>query len=215
MAPGFPVLINLKGRLCLVVGGGDVAARKAETMAGRGGRVRVVSPEISPAARKLVEAGRAEWVKRPFENGDLAGAFLACAATGDPRVNRAVRDEARERGVLANVADDPEGSDYQVPSFFEDGPLLFALSTSGSSPAVAKALRRMIQSYLGPCFGEALQIINRFREEKVKTQIPDPQSRVRFWEESMTPDLLDMVRGGDVEGMERELERKLKDFKTN
>ena len=214
MAENYPVLLNVRGRRCVVVGGGAVAARKIATLRECGAEVRVVSPEAEKEIADLAAAGTVAWERREFRDGDLAGAFLGVAATDDAQVNQRVRAEAKAQGVLVNLVDDPEGSDYQVPSFFSDGPLLVALSTGGASPAVARTLRRMIQSYLGNRFGEALAIIADFRENQVKTEIADAKARGRFWEEAVTPELLEKVRSGDLTGMKRTLEATLTSFQT-
>ena len=135
------------------------------------------------------------------------------AAADDPGVNAEVKREARERRALVNVVDDPEGSDYQVPSFYEDGPLLIAVSTSGASPAVARTLRRMIQAWLGDKLSDAVEIVNVFREEVVKKEISDAKDRVRFWEIAVTPELLDKAREGDLDAVSKMLDEALSGFK--
>lgn len=212
MAGLFPVLLNLKDRLCVVVGGGDVALRKVLTLLSRGAIVRVISPELRSEFRELIEQNVIEWESREYRQGDLSGAFLCVAASDDKTVNAEVRHEGWTRHALVNVADDPEGSDYQVPSFFEDGPLLVSVSTSGASPAVARALRRMIQGYLGDFFGKALDLIAGFRE-RVKGEIHESKDRVRFWEEAMTPELLEKVRQGELDKVKEMLEDALKRLK--
>ena len=201
----FPVLLKIADRRCVVIGGGEVALRKAATLVERDGRVAVISPQLCPELKALSDKGRIEWEAREYRPGDLAGAFLAVAAADDPRVNAAVREEAEKGGVLANLADDPEGSDYQAPSFFEQGPLLITVSTRGLSPAVSRALRRMIQAWLGGSFAEALALLREFRE-RVKTEIPDAKRRVKFWEEAITPETLEKVRAGDLEGFKQSLD---------
>lgn len=214
MAGLFPALLKVEGRLCVIVGGGEVALRKAVTLVGRGARVKVISPVLAPELAKLAESGILEWERGPYRPGALAGAFLCVAAADDPAVNRAARDEAGELKVLVNVVDDPEGSDFQVPSFFEDGPLLVALSTSGESPAAARTLRRMIQAYLGPHFGEALARIGEFREQRVKSELESAKLRGAFWEQAVTPDLLELVRSGELAKMMSRLEESLMRFKA-
>lgn len=211
MAGYFPVLLKVEGRLCVVVGGGAVALRKAGKLAERGARVRVVSPTLNEELKALVDKGLCEWEARSYRQGDLAGAFLAVAAADDAEVNAAVREEAKAAGALVNVADDPEGSDYQVPSFFEDGPLLVAVSTRGLSPAVSRTLRRLIQTWLGPSCGMALKIIGEFRD-RVKQEIPDAKSRVKFWETAITPEVMEKVRAGDLEALQRALADALASF---
>lgn len=212
MGSFFPVLLNVSGRLCVVVGGGEVAARKVGTLVERGAVVKVISPQATDEIKDLVAKDVIEWEQRGYRQGDLEGAFLCVAASDDPEVNMEVRHECYVRRVLANVADAPEESDYQVPSFFEDGNLLIAVSTSGMSPAVARTLRRMIQSYLGDSFGEALEVINGFRD-RVRDEIGDAKSRVKFWEEGVTSEVLEKVREGDLAGLKTMLEQALDKFK--
>jgi precorrin-2 dehydrogenase/sirohydrochlorin ferrochelatase len=207
----FPVLLNVRGRLCVVIGGGDVAGRKINTLLERGAVVKVIAPMVRSDIAALADRGAIDLEPRGYQAGDLASAFLCVAAADDPEVNAAVRHEAGVRRVLVNVVDDPEGSDYQVPSFFENGPLLIALGTSGSSPAVARTLRRMIQEWLGDSFEEALAIVERFRE-RVRAEIEDPKERVRFWEEAITAETLERVRAGDLAGFEESLEAALLEF---
>jgi siroheme synthase-like protein len=213
MGGHFPVLLNIKDRRCVVVGGGEVALRKVMTLLTRGAAIKVISPELGPGLGELVEKEGIEWEPREYQRGDLEGAFLCVAAADDPGVNAEVGQEANERRALVNVVDDPEGSDYQVPSFYEDGPLLIAVSTSGASPAVSRTLRRMIQAWLGESFGEAVELINDFREQVVKKEISDARDRVRFWEEALTPELLDQAREGDLDAVRKMLDEALSGFK--
>ena len=213
MGEHFPVLLKIKDRPCVVVGGGEVALRKVVTLLGRGAAVKVISPELRPELGELVEKDEIEWEPREYMPGDLEQAFLCVAAADDPGVNAEVKREARERRALVNVVDDPDGSDYQVPSFFEDGPLLIAVSTSGASPAVSRTLRRMIQAWLGDKLSDAVEIVNVFREEVVKKEISDSKDRVRFWEEALTPELLDQAREGDLDAVRKMLDEALSGFK--
>ena len=208
-----PILLSVKDRRCVVVGGGDVALRKVKTLVERGASVLVISPDLHRELGALVDKDAIEWEARAYRQGDLEGAYLCAACANDPEVNAEVRHEAWTRRVLVNLADDPEGSDFQVPSFFEDGPLIIAVSTSGQSPAVARTLRRMLQGYLGESFGEAVKVINDFREKVVKKEIADSKDRVRFWEQAITPELLEKARQGDLEGLKKSLTEELVRFK--
>jgi precorrin-2 dehydrogenase/sirohydrochlorin ferrochelatase len=212
MGEHLPVLLNVRKKLCVVIGGGEVALRKVRTLLDLGAHVRVVSPLLDKALGELVEKDAIEWEPREYQPGDLEGAFLVVAASSDPEVNSEVRHEAWTRRALVNVVDDPDGSDYQVPSFFEQGPLLVAISTSGGSPAVARTLRRMIQGYLGESFGEAIKIVNDFREGTVKTRIADAKSRVEFWERAIDSEVLEKIRKGDLKDLQKSLEQALDSF---
>lgn len=213
MAGLFPVLLNLNGRLCVVIGGGDVAVRKVTTLLERGALVRVIAPQARPEIVKLADENKIELETRAYRVGDLASAFLCVAAADNPEVNARARQEAAVKRVLINVADDPEGSDYQTPSFFEDGPLLLALSTSGASPAVARTLRRMIQDWLGGSMAPALAVVEKFRD-RVKDAVADPKDRVRFWETAVNKENLELARQGKLDEFERSLEGALRVFTT-
>jgi len=127
-------------------------------------------------------------------------------------VNARVKKDAKAAGALTNIADDPEGSDFQVPSFFEDGPLRVAVSTGGVSPAVSRALRRLLQAYVGDRFGEALIVIEKFRA-RVKRELKDSKQRVKFWEAAITPETLELARVGDLAGIRARLKQTLVRFK--
>jgi len=211
MAGYFPILLNLRGKSCVVIGGGDVAVRKVRTLLDRGALVRVIAPEARPEIAALADENKIELETRCYRSGDLAAAFLCVAAADSPEVNARARQEAGVRRTLINVVDDPEGGDFQTPSFFEDGPLLVALSTSGASPAVARTLRRMMQAWLGESMGQALAIVETFRD-RVKDAVADPKDRVRFWEDAVNKDNLELARQGDLAGFERSLEAALEAF---
>ena len=120
----FPVFLDLHGRDVAVVGGGAVATERAAKLAAHGARVRLVSPDASPALAAMVADGRvAEHRARRYEQGDLNGAVLVVAATDDAQVNQRVRDDARALGAMANVADDPEGSSAVIPALMRSGDL--------------------------------------------------------------------------------------------
>ena len=207
----FPVLLNLRDKPCLVIGGGEVALRKVRTLLERGAVVRVIAPRARPEIMALAEEGSIDFDPRAYRAGDLASAFLCVAAADNPETNAQARQEALVRRVLINIADDPEGSDYQTPSFFEDGPLIVAFSTSGSSPAVARTLRRMMQAWLGDSMGRALVLVEGFRD-RVKEAVADPKLRVRFWEDAINQDNLELARQGDLTGFEASLEMALNKF---
>jgi siroheme synthase-like protein len=212
MAQNLPVLLNVRGKSCLVVGGGAVALRKVKTLIEYGAKVRVVSPKTEALLADLANWDEITLEGRAFAPDDLEGVALVVAATDDPAVNATVLKEAKARGVLANVVDDPVGSDYTVPSYFEEGGVLITISTSGASPAVTRTLRRMLQEYLGKSFGAGLDIINAFREKEVKKKIPAAKDRVRFWEEALNPALLDLARQGDLPGLKQSLKQALEKF---
>ncbi len=137
----FPVLLDLTGRRCLMVGGGPVAERRITGLLAAGARVTVISPRTTPTLAALAAEGRIELESRGYREGDLAGADLAFVATDAGEVNMAVAREARERGVWVNAADDPAHCTFILPAVVRRGDLTVAVATGGSSPALARAVR--------------------------------------------------------------------------
>lgn len=146
----YPVMVNIEGKLAVVIGGGEVGGRKVMDLLESGARVKVVSPvfndEIMTAADEFT--GSVELVPRKYMNGDLDGAVMVFSATDDPAVNHEVFLEADSKNILINAVDDPPNCSFYVPSFVRKGDLLFALSTSGASPAMAARLRRELEQHI-------------------------------------------------------------------
>ena len=162
----YPVMMNLEGRLTIVIGGGSVAARKIADLFEAGAVVKVISPEFASEVidLKRMNPDRIELVNRCYVKGDLQGAVLVFSATDIREVNSSVFAEAEESGILVNAVDDPPNCSFYVPSFVRRGDLIFALSTSGASPAMAAKLRRMLEDML-PCeVDQILKVLRRGRE---------------------------------------------------
>lgn len=176
MAHGYPIFLEVRGRLCLVVGGGTVAERKVRALLEQGATVRVVSPTLTPALAAEVAAGHAAHRNRPFAPADLEGAFLAFAATDDPAVNAAVAAAAEAARVPVNVADDPSRSTFLVPSTFQRGEVTVAVSTGGASPALAKRLRAELEEKVGEEYAALARLLGEARREVLR-RVPDPRRR--------------------------------------
>jgi siroheme synthase-like protein len=169
------VMLHTRDRHCLVVGGGEVAHRKVEDALGAGLTVVVVSPEVVPALRRLAERGCITWRERAFRSADVRGMFLVFAAA-TPEVNRRVFRAARRAGVLVNVVDHPEMSDFISPAVLKRGPVTVAVSTGGASPALAARLRDRVASVVGEEAGEWAAMLARFRR-RVQEVVTDPRVR--------------------------------------
>ncbi len=144
----YPVMLDLEGRACLVVGGGVVAARKISGLVDAGGRVTVVSPVLAPAVLDIAREGRLRWWPREYAEGDVVGFALVMVATDDDAVNARIAAEARERSVWVNCADDPARCDFILPSVLRRGPLTVAVSTGGASPTMARMVREELEAVL-------------------------------------------------------------------
>ena len=161
----YPIFLDLQGKPCVVVGGGHVAERKVGVLLEHDASVIVVSPDLTPALRNLARTGAFLLLEREYRKGDLEGAFVAIAATGDGAVNADVSAEARERGVPVNVVDGPDQSDFIVPSVVRRGDIAVAISTGGRSPALARKLRTVLEGTLAPEYAAVLDIVSDVRRE--------------------------------------------------
>jgi precorrin-2 dehydrogenase/sirohydrochlorin ferrochelatase len=183
----YPASLNIRGKRCVVIGGGEVALRKARALLDCGAKVTVVSPTLHPNLAKLGEARRIRPIHREFQPEDLAGVTIAVAATDVREVNQRVADAAREQGVFVNVVDNSERSDFIVPSFFRRGGLTIAVSTSGMSPALARKIRTRLERIFGEEFALLLSMIKDVRSELKGQGIAVSADA---WQEALDLDLL-------------------------
>ncbi len=190
----YPIFLNTQGKKCVVIGGGTVALRKVKTLLDGGAEVTVISPKPHPDIARYSREGTIHLIRREYEAGDLKGAAIAIACTDLKKVNRRVVDETKKTGVLINVADDPKLSDFIIPSFFRQGALTVAVSTSGTSPALARKIRTTLQKTFGKEYVSLLSLIGEVRATlKNKKHRVDPE----VWQEALDLDLLiQLVRSG-------------------
>jgi precorrin-2 dehydrogenase/sirohydrochlorin ferrochelatase len=159
----FPAMLDIKGKNCLVVGGGQVAQRKARSLLNAGARVTVVAPSLTKGLQGLSKSGTVRHLARTYQCRDLKGKQLVFAASSDEQVNRRVATEAKQRGILVNVVDAPAYCNFIVPSVVNQGDLTIAISTGGRSPALAKKIRRELQNQFGREYAIWLDILGRLR----------------------------------------------------
>ena len=161
----FPVCLELAGRRCLVVGGGAVAERRIAGLLEAGAAITVIAPGLTPALAALASEGRLRHEPRGYRDGDLAGFDLALAATDAGDVNAALAREGRARGVWVNAADDPANCTFILPALVRRGDLTVAVSTGGTSPALARAVREELERYLTADYATLAQIAAEARRE--------------------------------------------------
>ncbi len=190
----YPIFLNLRERRCVVVGGGPVAERKARGLVAAGAKVRLISPEVTVPLARLAARKKLTLRRRRYRKGDLKGSFLVFAATDDRKVQQAVAREAREVRALLNSADDPKGSDFLVPARLSRGRLQAAISTGGSSPALAKLLRQQLDTLLGKCISARLASLSKLRQQ-LKSRIPKQLGRARIQRILAGKTLLEKSRG--------------------
>jgi len=168
--PLFPIFLKLTGRPCIVIGAGNLAESKIDSLLMAEARVTVIAPAASPRIVELSNSGEIGLHQRDYATGDLAGNFLVVAATNNPAVNRAVFAEAEASDILINAVDDPPFCDFYFPSVVRRGDLQIAISTAGASPALAQRLRKEIDALLPLDTGEWLAELGNLRREVLQRE---------------------------------------------
>jgi precorrin-2 dehydrogenase/sirohydrochlorin ferrochelatase len=163
--PFFPILLNIAGRKCLVVGAGKVAAGKIAGLLNHGAKIAVVSPRAVRQIKDQARAGEITWHQRKFSPSDVRGAFLVIAATNSSEVNGAVFRTCRARRVLCNAVDDPEHCDFFYPAVVRRGLLQIAISTNGRAPALAARLRKELEEQFGHDWTSWVEHVGKLRRD--------------------------------------------------
>jgi precorrin-2 dehydrogenase len=192
---GLPVVLNLEGVPCVVVGAGPVAARKTRALVAAGARVVVIAPRAGPAIRLLARRGALRWRRKRFSPGDLDAARLAVAATSERTVNNAVGLAAGRRGLFVDVADDPGLCTMLMPAVLARGPLQISVSTSGESPALARALRDDLKRSFGREYASYVRILGEMRR-RLQAGAGGGIARDRRYRRLLRAPLLDLLRRG-------------------
>ena len=193
MSDYYPVYLNLKGRPCVILGGGRVAEGKISRLREAGARITVISPQVTPAIRAAAQEGHLNWCDREYQDGDLLQAFLAIAATNVRGVNRQIFQEAERQNVLLNVVDDAPLCTFIAPSIVERGPVTLAISTAGASPALARKLRESLTHDPVLDWADLAGVMSQVRSQvKKRGAVVDPQR----WQCCLSSQLLDLARSG-------------------
>lgn len=193
----YPINLDINGRNCLVVGGGAVGLRKVNTLLDCGARVTVVSPEVESPIEQMAQKGRVQLERRAYTTSDLDGKFLVIGATDDNTLNRKISWDAGRKKMLCNIADVPDACNFILPSIVQRGDLIIAISTSGSSPAFAKTLRKELKARYGEEYGDLLALMSAIRS-RLLSQAHTPEAHKPLFEKLLKENLLDLVRKRDV-----------------
>jgi len=206
--PLYMACLKLKGRRCLVIGGGDVGLEKIEGLLLCDADVYLVAPDAIPEVAALADEGSISWDRREFQDSDLDGAFLAIAATNDTEVNILVSEGAERRAMLVNVVDVPPLCNFILPAIVRSGPLAIAISTAGASPALAKRMKREIAETYGEPYARLAVILNDHRGW-AKGTLPTYQDRKEFFEGIVNgdPDPVELVTQGREADVQRLIEQ--------
>jgi len=202
MSRYYPIFLNIEGRKCVVIGGGNVASRKVPPLLDCGAKVLVVSPEISSEMERFVKSGEVEYIAGKFEPSHLSGAALVIGSTDDAKVNRMVYEECKARNIPVNVVDQPELCTFIVPSLVKRGDLMIATSTSGKSPAVAKRVRKTLEKDFGEEWGAYLDMMGRARIRLMEKVSEQPEREAILNRLADSP-MFELIKSGDMDGAEK------------
>ena len=196
--PLYVACLKLKGRRCVVVGGGDIGLEKVEGLLLCDADVVLIAPDAHEALQEYASEGSIEWLRRTYSGpAVLEGAFMAIAATSDSEVNIGVYEDAEKRAMLVNVVDVPPLCNFILPAIVRSGPLAIAISTAGASPALAKRMKREISETFGEPYARLAVMLNDARGW-AKGTLPTYQDRKEFFEGIVNgdPDPVELVREG-------------------
>ncbi len=208
-----PIFLDLRGRRCLIVGGGEVAARKTDLLLQAGAKVHAVAPKLGDSMQMLADQGRIAYRAGGFEESDLDDAKLVIAATDDRSLNARVAALADARGVPVNVVDDPALCRFITPAIVDRSPLVAAISTGGASPVLARLIRGRLEALIPAAFGRLAALASEFRGQ-VKARISDPRQRRIFWERALSGPIAEMVYAGRDTDAREQLTQALDDARS-
>jgi uroporphyrin-III C-methyltransferase/precorrin-2 dehydrogenase/sirohydrochlorin ferrochelatase len=217
-----PFFFDIRNRDCLVVGGGEGAARKIALLLRAGARVSVISPQLCAELGTQVQdnlrgepdQGKIVWHPENFHSHHLEDADLVIAATDDPETNREVSETAKQRHIPVNVVDNPGLCSFIMPAIVDRTPILIAVSSGGTSPVLARLLRARLETMIPAAYGRLAAYAGGFRE-RVKQHFSQPEKRRRFWETALQGPFAEMVFAGKDAEAKKYLERSLENETTN
>jgi precorrin-2 dehydrogenase/sirohydrochlorin ferrochelatase len=192
----YPLCLDISGKRCVVIGGGNVAERKVERLLACGACVEVVGKALTPVLAAWKGEGRIIHREADFEESHLSGAFLVIGATDDETVNGRIAENARARGIPVNIVDDPARCDFILPSVVERGDLLISVSTGGKSPALARKVREDLEEAYGAEYAVLLEILGELREKVIAAGRSSAENRERFVA-VVRSEILDEIRRKD------------------
>lgn len=193
--PYYPIFIDIEGREVVIIGGGNVCARKAETMMKYGARVTIVAPEFTEEIEQWARDERLALRRKPYEAADVEGANIVIASTDDTAVNEQIAADCRARRIPVNVVDVTPLCEFIVPAIIEKGSVQIAVSTGGKSPAIARTLKEDLHRLIGPEYAEANDVLGTLRDG-AKQVLPTDVDRKRFFDGIIAAGILELLRDG-------------------
>jgi uroporphyrin-III C-methyltransferase / precorrin-2 dehydrogenase / sirohydrochlorin ferrochelatase len=200
----FPIFIDAQAINAMVVGGGDVAARKIELLLKSTQQICIMSAKLNPSVKQLVSKHQLIWLPHHYRSGLLTGKNLVIAATNDRAINQAIALEAKQFNIFINVVDQPELCSYITPAIIDRAPMLVAISSSGSAPVLVRMLREQIEKIMPQGYGRLAEFSLKFRDH-VKARIKGMRNRRTFWEQTLNGSIGQTLLGGNTIEAEQQL----------
>ena len=209
-----PIFLNIENKVCLVVGGGDVASRKVDHLLIANARINLIAKDICQDIEALISSGRITRLEGDYNESMMDACELVIAATDNKSLNSIISKDARRRHLPVNVVDNPDLCTFIMPSVIDRHPVQIAISTGGASPVLARLLRARMETMIPSAYGKLAELIHSFRE-KVKGQIPDMRQRRRFWENILQGPVTELLYSGQDKAALALLEKHLQQSDTN
>jgi len=202
----YPACLDIKGKKCVVVGGGEVAERKVNLLLRCGADITIISPDLTEGLEEFSLNGEIKYIKDEFKEKHLKNAFLVIGATDNHKVNLKIYKEGSKNEILVNIADSPDLCNFTVPSVVERGELVIAISTGGKSPSLSKKIREELEARYGIEYAEFLKMIGELRE-RILHMIPDKNKREEIYKKLVYSDIIDLIKNGNGESARRRVEK--------
>lgn len=205
----FPIFLDAKHINAMIIGGGEVAARKIELLLKSTSNISVMSVAVNSNVERLINIHQLTWLKHDYEKGHLSNINIVIAATDCKIVNKAVADESSSLNILTNVVDQPELCTYITPAIIDRSPMIIAMSSSGKAPILLRMLREQIEKTLPNGYGKLADFSFKFRDH-VKARVKSIRDRRTFWENTLRGSIGQAILNGKTTSAEQSLIKSLK-----
>jgi uroporphyrin-III C-methyltransferase/precorrin-2 dehydrogenase/sirohydrochlorin ferrochelatase len=204
----FPIFVKLADQPCLVVGAGDIAARKIALLLRADAHVTVIAQAIGTEVANLQALQTITVKQKTFDVDDIGDYRLVVSATDNLATNQLVAQTAHERHILVNVVDNPSLCSFIFPAIIDRSPIVAAISSGGAAPVLARLLRAKMETVISPAYGQLAALAEKFRHP-VKRQIKPPSQRRVFWERVFQGSVAELVFAGNLAAAEMQLQKQL------
>lgn len=203
----YPINLNIENKKCFVIGGGKIALEKILGLLEAGANVEVIAPEVCEEVEKLFAQKKINLIREKYSAEKISDGAVLIAATNNFELNRKILADGRAKNFLVNIVDDLV-SDFTVPSRIRRGDFLLAISTGGKSPGFSRFVRQMLEKDFDENFAAGLEIISEYRQVARKI-FPTFEERIKFWRETLTPEVWQMLKAGDLAALENKIKNSL------